>query len=161
MKRLIPLAIALVALPGVTFAQADARSCGTLDQALPVELQPWQTAVTAGPSLTPGTTVNLTLRPIAEIEAATPPHPARQGATTGGRIELEIAAAGTYGVALGNAGWIDVVRNGQALESTAHGHGPACSTIRKIVNFNLTPGRYTIQISGTDASVVRLLVLPR
>ena len=161
MKRLIPFAIALAGLPGVAVAQGAVRSCAGMDQALPVELQPWQTAVTAGATLPPGTTVNLTLRPIAEIEAVAPPRPARQGATTGGRIELEIATAGTYGVALGNAGWIDVVRDGRPLEATAHGHGPACSTIRKIVNFNLTPGRYTVQISGTDASVVRLLVLPR
>ncbi len=54
--------------------------------------------------------------------------------------------------------WIDVVRDGKPLESIAHGHGPACSGIRKIVDFALQPGRYLVSIDGNEAPEVSILV---
>ena len=39
---------------------------------------------------------------------------------------------------------------GEPLKSVAHGHGPACSTIRKIVRFDLKPGAYRLYLTGLD-----------
>ncbi len=80
---------------------------------------------------------------------------------TGQAVSNEIAEAGTYGFAPSIGAWIDVARGGQVLQSTAHGHGPACSSIRKIVDFRLEPGSYTITLSRTDAPSARLLVFRR
>ena len=71
---------------------------------------------------------------------------------TGGavRINFQVETAGRYGIALDQGGWIDVfasVSDGTPLVSVAHGHGPACSTIRKIVRFNLYPGVYQLALS--------------
>ena len=71
---------------------------------------------------------------------------------------FQVARAGTYRVALGTSAWIDVVRAGRALPSQAHGHGPACTGIRKIVDFRLTPGRYVLQLSGTMATTLPVLI---
>lgn len=78
-----------------------------------------------------------------------------------------IDAAGTYGIALDQRGWIDVIPSDdheQAIESTAdpikstsHDHGPACSSIAKIVQFELTPGSYRLhlaRLTQPDAKVM-------
>ncbi|ABE63535.1 hypothetical protein Nham_2757 [Nitrobacter hamburgensis X14] len=61
---------------------------------------------------------------------------------------IDVREAGTYRVALDSAAWIDLVRGRQAVISIAHGHGPACTGIRKIVDFPLAPGLYTLQIAA-------------
>ena len=76
-------------------------------------------------------------------------------------LVLVITEAGTYAVAIDQTAWIDVARDGASLHSSGNGHGPACSSIRKIVDFQLQPGRYTINVSRTQAPTVRLLVVRR
>jgi hypothetical protein len=48
-----------------------------------------------------------------------------------------------------------------ASPAPAHGHGPACASIRKIVDFALSPARYDVRLSGTTAASISLLVVPR
>ena len=121
-------------------ATPPASACTATDQNLPANLRPWSTPTAAGTTVAPGQAV--TLAP------ATP-------------LALVITEAGTYGVALDQAAWIDVARGGASLNSNGHGHGPACSSVRKIVDFQLQPGRYTISLSRTQAQTVRLLVIRR
>lgn len=59
---------------------------------------------------------------------------------------LTIATAGRYGVAAGSKVWIDLVANGTTQTSVEHGHGPACSGIRKVVWFDLKPGTYELAL---------------
>ena len=74
--------------------------------------------------------------------------------------EITITRAGRYGVALDQRGWIDVAPvGGGALESVAHGHGPACSTIAKIVRYDLKPGRYRIALSKLPNPRARVMVV--
>ena len=118
------------------------------------------------PQLDPAKTVKENVmdgvRPVAELQPAVAPHNARDGgATTGARLDLEIAAAGTYRVAIDHGAWIDLVKDGQPLRPAANGRGPACSSIHRILDFALTPGRYVLQLSGTVAASARLLVVPR
>jgi hypothetical protein len=112
----------------------------------------------ADAALVPGRAVDLTLRPAAGLRYAVPPEKVGAAGSHGGLVGLTIARAGTYRVALGAGAWIDVVRDGKAVASTAHGHGPACSGIRKMVDFSLTPGRYLIQLAGSDAQKIGALV---
>ena len=79
-------------------------------------------------------------------------------ASHGGLVGFSVTEAGTYRVALGSGAWIDVVRGGKAAASTAHGHGPACSGVRKTVDFPLTPGRYILQIAGNGTPSIAVMV---
>jgi len=74
---------------------------------------------------------------------------------------LQIEKPGVYGIALGDAGWIDVVPEGgsAALEPVAHGHGPACSSIRKIVRFRLEAGPYRVEVSRMTAPQTRAMLV--
>lgn len=72
---------------------------------------------------------------------------------------LRIAEAGRYGIAADGKVWIDVRANGAPLASVGHGHGPACSGIRKIVWFTLAAGAYELALSKAETASVRLLVV--
>lgn len=121
-------------------ATPPAPACATRDQNLPVAMRPWLTPTAAGTTVQPGQAV--TLAPATSLA-------------------LVITEAGTYGIAIDQSAWIEVARDGATLNSNGNGHGPPCSTIRRIVDFQLQPGRYTITLSRTQAPSVRLLVVRR
>ncbi|MBO9622268.1 MAG: hypothetical protein J7500_06100 [Sphingomonas sp.] len=73
---------------------------------------------------------------------------------------VRIRKAGTYGVALDQAGWIDVApAKGKVLQSSEHAHGPQCSTIRKIVRYRLRPGTYRIDVTRLKGDRARLMLV--
>ena len=163
MKHLLPLLLALP-IPAIADAQQPppVETCGAIDGALPAALGAWRAPSPSSGAVRPGAALQIALRPIAELQTAIPPHPARDGgATRGARLDLEIASAGTYQILLSEGAWIDLVQAGTPLRFAAHGHGPGCSTIRKTVDYTLTPGHYVLQLSGTNAAAARLLVIPR
>ncbi|MES2059395.1 MAG: hypothetical protein V4564_25870 [Pseudomonadota bacterium] len=71
-----------------------------------------------------------------------------------------IPRAGTYKVGLGSGAWVDVVSQGKAMTSVAHGHGPVCTGIRKIVDFKLAKGLYALQLAGITAPSVKVMIVP-
>jgi len=73
---------------------------------------------------------------------------------------VRIRKAGTFGIALDQPGWIDVApMRGKPLVSSAHGHGPDCSTIRKIVRYRLRPGTYRVTVNKLKGSRARLMLV--
>jgi hypothetical protein len=94
------------------------------------------------------------------LKAATAPpsgsaRPFKPG-TYQGRYALTIAKAGDYRIALSSGAWISVTGTAGEVESTAHGHGAACSGIAKLVTFPLKPGRYQIDLSEAKAPAIVL-----
>jgi len=78
----------------------------------------------------------------------------------GGMIPIDVKRAGRLVVALDAGAWIDLVRDGAIVKSMTHGHGPACSGIRKMVEFDVTQGRYQLQIvNAPTASIHAMAVL--
>lgn len=75
-----------------------------------------------------------------------------------GLYAFTVTEAGTYRIALGSGAWIDVLKDGQAITSTAHGHGPDCTDVRKMVDFPLQPGRHVLQIAASGSPSLRLLL---
>lgn len=128
----------------------------------PVGLEAWSTisAITMD-SIAVGKGTGLRLQPVENVVFALAPARAPKPGSFGGVYQFTVATAGTYRVALAAAAWIDVVRDGKPLESVAHMEGPVCSGIRKIVDFTLTPGRYTLQLSGAKEVPMRVLIVPK
>lgn len=102
-----------------------------------------------------GQAARLYLYPMSEIRY--PVAPGKTGGS-GGLAEVTIEEAGNYRVALGTPAWIDLVADGKPLTSIAHGHGPKCSSIRKMVDFTLKPGRYTLMVSANPGDHAQVLV---
>lgn len=102
-----------------------------------------------------GQAARLHLHPMAEVRFPVPPGKA---GGSGGLAEVTITEPGNYRVALGTPAWIDLVAGGKALTSIAHGHGPKCTSIRKMVDFTLQPGRYTLMVSANPGDHTQVLV---
>ncbi len=111
--------------------------------------------------LAPGMAVTAAFDPVDQVQYRVPPEKADGPATFGGLYSLKIAQAGTYRIASSTAPWMDVFAAKIPVTSTAHGHGPACTGIGKMVDFPLGPGDYLVQFSEslspkTEIMVVRL-----
>jgi len=76
----------------------------------------------------------------------------------GGVLAFTVTTPGRYRIALGSGTWIDVLAEGRPAISVAHGHGPACTGIRKMVDFDLGVGRYVLQVAGNGTANLPLLV---
>lgn len=112
--------------------------------------------------LTPGKAETLKLLPTPKV--AYPLRPEKPGGSVsyGGLAGFTVAEEGIWRVALSSGAWVDVVKNGAASPSVAHGRGPDCSGIRKMVDYRLTPGTYTLQVAanGSDALTFMVAHLP-
>ena len=79
----------------------------------------------------------------------------------GGMIPIDVKRDGRLLIALDAGAWIDLVRDGTRVKSVGHRHGPACSGIRKMVEFDVTQGRYLLQIVNAPAASIRAMALVR
>lgn len=110
-----------------------------------------------GAQIVVGQAVDAQLRPTPEVRYVLRPEKPGGSVSFGGLYIFTVKQPGRYRIALGSAAWIDVVRDGQALVSMAHGRGPDCTRIRKVVDFSLVPGRYVLQISANGSATMPLL----
>lgn len=93
-----------------------------------------------------------------DVQYPLPPEKPGGSVSYGGLVGVDIVDPGTYRVALGSGAWIDVVKDGKTVTSVKHGHGPACTGIRKMVDFPLQPGRYTLQVAANGTQRITMLV---
>lgn len=158
----------LISAGPVAAQSAEAPPCAA-QSSLPPELSGWGKALPlaaagaaqdlAGAQLVPGKAMTATLLATPRVRYALPPEKPGAPATHGGMFGFTIAEAGRYRVALGAGAWIDVVRDGQTIASAAHGHGPACTGVRKMVDFDLSPGRYLLQVAGNATTTLPLMMV--
>lgn len=148
---------------------ATPQVCAAMDANLPAPLAPW-TAKTdlaaakdqkglAAAALTPGKAVSAALPSTAQLKFITQPEKPGGSVSHGGLFSFKIEEARTYRVALSTAAWIDVLEGGRPVVSTDHGHGPECSTLRKIVDFPLKAGAHVLQISANAEPKIGVLII--
>lgn len=127
------------------------------------ELAGWsqRSPVTAA-TLVPGKAVDAALLKSTDVRYPVAPQKSGTAATYGGVFGFTVTAPGTYRVALDQGAWIDVLAGGKPVTATAHGHGPDCSGVRKMVDFPLTAGPHVLQIAAnaTPAIAVMIVRLP-
>jgi hypothetical protein len=162
--------LAIAAPAAAQMQQGEARqTCPATPASVPAELAGWAAAQPLAAArdpqglpaaaLTPGKAVDLTLGQTSGLAYAMRPERPGDPVSHGGMAQLKVAKAGHYRVAIDSAAWLDLVAGGKGLESVAHSHGPACSGIRKMVDFRLEPGDYVLQIAGNGSARVRVMVM--
>jgi hypothetical protein len=67
---------------------------------------------------------------------------------------------GTYRITLSQGAWIDVIQDGIVVKSTASSGATGCDGVRKSVKFELAPGPIVIELSGTTAHAIAVVVTP-
>jgi hypothetical protein len=70
------------------------------------------------------------------------------------------ASAGTYRITLSHAAWIDVIQGGHPLRTVGFTGAKGCDGVAKSVKFDLAAAPYVIELSGTSAHSVALVVTP-
>lgn len=167
--RLTLAALAFAAAPAAWAQEHDhgKAPCELLDvAALPANIADWNggAAIATGAAPDSAATLQLgkgyaaTLKQKAHVAFAVEPEKPGGSVSYSGIFAFDVIEAGNYAVALGTAAWIDVVEDGKALEPLSFGHGPVCTTIRKMVVYSLTPGRRLLQIAGNGGESAQLLV---
>ena len=142
-------------LAALLLAQS-APTCPAVPPALPADLAGWRASGADLASMKAVTVKTMDPATVRLADVPPPKQPGRMALAT-----FRVKTAGTYGIALGTKGGIDLYRVGNrtALTSTAHGHGPDCSGIRKIVRFALTPGEYRVMVSELEAPEIKLMLV--
>lgn len=145
------------------------HACEALDAGLTDGLEAWRSKATftaagtaadlVGAELKSGAAVKATLLQTPKVVYPVQPEKPGGSVSYGGLFLLNVAQPGTYRIALSAPAWIEVVKEGKAIPSGTFGHGPECSTIRKIVEFPLGAGSHIIEIAGNGADTVDVLVL--
>jgi len=161
-----PLAASALMAPAT-----PAPACAAQDADLPAELKGWTAKVPlvaatgaeglAKAALTPGQAYLSTLSATPSVTYLAQPEKPGGSVSHGGLFSLTVPTAGTFVVALGTAAWIDLLKDGAPVVSASHGRGPTCSTLRKIVAFDLQPGRYVVQISANGPAELPIMVAQR
>ena len=109
-------------------------------------------------TLTVGKGADVALLATPDIHYPTQPERPGAGASYGGLLAFTVAQPSTYRVVIGSTAWVDVVRDGQVIASTAHAPAPPCTGARKMVDFSLAPGRYVLTIVGNKDATLPVLV---
>jgi len=161
---LLALAPSLQAMP---LMEHPAVTCPATPVSLPKGLEGWArkqpvhaggTARTAT-ALRLGSGITASLLHASQITYAVRPQKSGGSASSGGMFVFSVPDSGRYRVALGSGAWIDVLRGTTPMTSVAHAHGPDCTGLRKMVDFDLTPGRYLLQIAGNSSAALPMMVV--
>lgn len=151
-------------------AHAATDGCADLDWPLDSE----QTAFAAPSIATVESGATIDAKAAAAFELALAPEGSvTLPVTPGGRSKAEgsqlfagyVTVAGGAGptivqVTLADDGWIEVVQNGKALDSTAHTGSKSCPGVRKSVHFDVVAGSFAIQVSGVPRDRIKISVRP-
>lgn len=172
--RIIAMSLASI-LPAAAFA-APAEKPGAacpVAPVLPPELADWSRNASGKTIYAYGDDLGADWSPLGPARTALPLHkfeslrygiaPERKPDVYkfGGMIPIDVKKAGRLIIALDAGAWIDLIREGAVVKSVAHGHGPACSGIRKMVEFDVTPGRYQLQIVNAPAASIHAMAALR
>jgi len=161
---LLALAPGLQAMPSM---EHPAVTCPATPVSLPKGLEGWarKQPVRAGDTARTATTLPLgsgvtaTLLPASQIAYAVRPQKSGGSTSSGGMFIFSVPDTGRYRVALGSAAWIDVLHGTTPMTSVAHAHGPDCTGLRKMVDFDLTPGHYMLQVAGNSSATLPMMVV--
>lgn len=153
--------------------EAAAPACPEKPAPLPDDLIGWTAPATdramtkyyPRARLLRGLATRISLHPVETVAFVVKPGKPVEPGTHGGLMAIHVERAGRLKVALDGRAWVDLVAGPQRwtpIASVAHGHGPECSSIAKIVAFDVVPGRYVLQIVNAPAAEIRAMaVVPR
>jgi hypothetical protein len=171
--RLALLAVVMLfAAPGLAQEGAKpAPACAAMDANLPADLADWNgkaalasatgAADISKSAVMPGKGYEADLLDTPKISYPVQPEKSGGSVAHGGLFEFTVATAGSYTVALGTAAWIDVIEGGKTVKPTSFGHGPECTTIRKMVVFQLQPGKHVLQVSASAEPKLKIMIAPK
>ena len=129
---------------------------------LPLELAGWAAPATAMNDRRPfglEKAVVVSLVPTAAFTFPKPPERAPDPKSFSNSVTISLKRAGVYRLLANSGVWLDVVSSSGVQPSLSHRHGPACSGIRKMVDYRLSAGSHIIQISGSSTDSAKIMMI--
>jgi hypothetical protein len=162
LRRLAILAAALCAAVSAARA-AEPSGCDKFAWPLDAERQLLSSpaeALTNGAELRTGEgrALSLALQPLAEAKLPMAPERSRDGDKAGYLRFPAPAQAGIVQVTASEGVWLDVIQDGQFVRTAAFTAATECPPTRKSIRYRLEAKPFIVQVSGTRASVVKLVV---
>lgn len=158
----------LLILPAPALAQMAKPVCKEVsDTNLPADLAAWAkdaelvaaAASGSGPMVPTGRALAVRLQPAAGVAFGVPPGQVRTPADPhAGIVQITVPTAGVWRLSASTGLWADVIGPNGAIKSTAFGALAPCTSIRKVVEFPLSAGTYTVQLSGNPGPDTRLML---
>lgn len=101
----------------------------------------------------------LTLAPNEQVRLPAPNQKAH-GAGTGsaGLVRLQVTKAGSYRISVGSQMWVDLASGSMLIGSSDFAGQHGCDAPHKIVQYDLQPGVFVLQLSGGSGDHVRVAV---
>jgi hypothetical protein len=109
------------------------------------------------PRMTMGQAAAVTLSPAQDLVPVVTPRIAGGPHAYAGLLRVHAPVAGTYRFALSGPAWLDVVDRGVSAASVAHGHGPECGPIRKLVDLPLSAGDHVVQLAAAPTPNIEIM----
>jgi hypothetical protein len=118
--------------------------------------------VASAPLLLPGRLYQLQLTPQGQVSMRLAPGKKTQvDGAFAGLVRLQLLQAGNYRISMDQGAWIDVVADGQMINSSNFQSRPGCTAPHKIVQFLLPAGHeLLLQFSAATAPVLRVAITP-
>jgi len=136
---------------------ADLAGWGAAHRPLKAAVKP---AATGKALLAQGVAFDTVLAPTPKVAYAIEPGKTGGSVSFGGLFAFDVAAAGRYRIAQNGPSWVDVIVDGKAVPSAAHGHGPECSGVTKMVEYDLPAGHHLLQIAANGTQALTVMVAP-
>jgi hypothetical protein len=107
------------------------------------------------------TAVSVTLVPFSKANLPSAPSRApKYPDSFAGFLNAPAPQVGTYRITVAQGAWIDVIQDGRTLKSAGFTGAKGCDRLAKSVKFDLAASPYIIELSGTSAHAVALVVTP-
>lgn len=161
MRNSLALVALLMAAPALAQEPAGCdKFKWPLDHERALLAKPSETA--SGSEATLGAAVMLALVPLADAKLpVAPSRPPKFPDSYAGFVHVSaLPQAGTYRVTLAHGAWIDVIQDGKALKPAAFSGASGCEGLAKGVKFALAAAPFVVEISGTSARAIALVVTP-
>lgn len=103
----------------------------------------------------------LELKPLDAASLPMPPERSRDAGRFAGFVSIAAPdKPGSYTLSMTTGVWIDVVQDGRYLKPTEFSGATGCDGFRKTMRFNIGAQPFVVQVSGSDAASVGLLLRP-
>jgi hypothetical protein len=109
-----------------------------------------------------GVAIKLALVPFADAKLPMEPtRTPRSADSYAGYLRVPaLPKAGTYRIPLSGGGWVDVFQGGRDVKSSAFSGATGCGGVRKSVKFELSAAPFIIEVTGTTARDIGIVVTP-
>lgn len=138
--------------------------------ALPTEMTSWKAPIAISAAKNPAelsqsvVSINkaaqATLFPTKTVKFVVAPEERGGSVSFAGMVQFDVPTPGTYRVTTDSRPWVEMVKDGKAIDSIKHQHEAQCLGMEKILDFPLSAGRHTMEFTANGKETIKFIIVP-